>query len=143
MVPHEEYGIPISPFHDDMSRVPFYLHFQQHPLLHYDDTHLHGCTYDVHLSHLETRDFPCSLHSPFDIGGISSHTWVKIYMIEEHYCWQQHTLLFHDDIHIHGCIDETSLSHLKSSCFLFSLFGSDFCGGSSFTSWMKEHMDDY
>ena len=63
--------------------------------------------------------------------------------MKEHYCWKKHTLLFHDDIHIHECIDETSLSHLKSSCFLCSLFGSDFGGGSSFTSWMKEHMDDY
>ena len=57
--------------------------------------------------------------------------------------FQQHPLLHYDDIHIHGCSDETSLSHLKSSCFLCSLFGLDFGGGSSFTSWMKEHMDDY
>ena len=64
-------------------------------------------------------------------------------MIEEHYYWQQHPLLFHDDIHIHGCIDETSLSHLKFSCFICSLFGSYFSGGSPFTYWMKEHMDDY
>ena len=55
MVPHEEYGIYISPFDDEMIRGPYFLHFQQHPLLHYDDTHLHGCTYDVHLSHLETH----------------------------------------------------------------------------------------
>ena len=54
-----------------------------------------------------------------------------------------HPLLFHDDIHIHGCIDETTLSHLNSSCFLCSLFGSNFDGGYSFTSWMKEHMADY
>ena len=74
MVPHEEYGLPISPFDNDMTRVTYYLHFQQHPMLHYDD------------------------------------------------------------IHIHGCIDETSLSHLKSSCFICSLFGSDFGEGSSFTS---------
>ena len=64
-------------------------------------------------------------------------------MIGEHYCWKQHPLLFHHDIHIHGCIDDTSLGHLKSSCFLCSFFGSDFGGGSSFTSWMKEHMADY
>ena len=94
------------------------------------------------LEHLETRDFPCSFPSPFDVGGTSFHTWVKIYMIEEDYCWKQHTLLFHDDIHIHVCIDETSLSHLKSSCFLCSLFGSDFGRGSSFTSLMKENMVD-
>ena len=64
-------------------------------------------------------------------------------MIEENYSWQLHPLLFLDDIHIHGGIDETSLSHLKSPCFLGSLFGLDFGGGSSFTSWMKEQMDDY
>ena len=122
MVPHEEYGIPISPFDDGMSRVPSYLHFQKHPLLHYDDTHLHGCTYDVHLSHLETCDFPCSLHSPFDVGGTSSHTWMKRYMIKEHYYWNN-PFLFHDDIHIHGFTDENYLSHLKSSCLLFSLVG--------------------
>ena len=52
-------------------------------------------------------------------------------------------MLHYDDIHIHGCIDETSLSHLKSSCFLCSLLGSYFGGGSSFTTWMKEHMVDY
>ena len=32
---------------------------------------------------------------------------------------------------------------MKSSCFLCSLFGLDFGGGSSFTPWMKEHMADY
>ena len=68
---------------------------------------------------------------------------MKKYMIEENYHLQKHPLLSHDDIHIHGCIDETSLIHLKSSCVLFSLFGSDFGGDSSFTSWMKEHMADY
>ena len=112
-------------------------------MLHYDDKHLHGCTYGIHLSHSETHAFPCSLPSQFDVGGTSSHTWVNIYMIEGNYFRNQHTLLFHDDIHIHECIDDTSLSHLKSSCFLCSLFGSDFSGGSSFTYWMKEHMADY
>ena len=82
MVPYGECEIPISPFDDDMTRAQYYLHFKQHPLLHYDDTHLHGCTYGVHLSHLETHDFPCSFPSPFDVVGTSSHTWVKIYMIE-------------------------------------------------------------
>ena len=48
-----------------------------------------------------------------------------------------------DDIHIHGCNDETSLSHLKSSCFICSLFGSYFGGGFSFTSCMKEYMNNY
>ena len=83
MVPHEVYGIPLCPFNVDMARVPYYLHLQQHPLLHYND------------------------------------------------------------IHINGCSDEASLIHLKSSCFLFFLFGSYFGGGSSFTSWVKEHMDYY
>ena len=95
------------------------------------------------MSHLETCDFPCSFPSPFEVGGTSPHTWVKIYMIEEHYYWKQHPWNFHDDIHIHGCIDENYLSHLNSSCFLCSLFGSDFGGGSSFASWIKEHMADY
>ena len=72
MVPDEEYGIPIYPFDDDMTRVTSYLHLQQHPCLHYYYTHLHGCTYDVHLSHLETHDFHCSLLGPFDVGGNSS-----------------------------------------------------------------------
>ena len=69
MVPHEEYGLSISPFDYDMTREPYYLHLHQHPLLHYDDTHLHGCTYGIHLSHLETHDFPCSVSSPLDVGG--------------------------------------------------------------------------
>ena len=64
-------------------------------------------------------------------------------MIEEHYYCHKHPFLFHDDIHFHGCIDEASLRHLKSSCFICSLFGSYFGGGPSFTSWMKEHMADY
>ena len=37
IVPHEEYGIFISPFDDDMNGVSSYLHLQQNPLLHYDD----------------------------------------------------------------------------------------------------------
>ena len=48
-----------------------------------------------------------------------------------------------DDIHIHECIYETSLSHLNSSCFPCSLFCSDFGGGSPFTYWIREHTDDY
>ena len=143
MVPHEEYVLSISPFDDEMTREPYYLHFQKHTLLHYDDTHPHGCTYRIHLSHLETHDFPCSLPSPFDVRGTPSHTWMKRYVIEEHYCWKKHPLLFHVDIHMYGCADETSWSHLKPSCFLCSLFGSDFGGGSSSTSWMKEYMVDY
>ena len=58
IVPHEEYETYISNFYDEKIIDPYYLHFQQHPLLHYDDTHIHGCTYDVHLSHLQTHDFP-------------------------------------------------------------------------------------
>ena len=69
MVPHEECEIPITPFDDDMTRAPSYLHLQHHPLLHYVDRHLHGFTYDVHLSHLKTHDFPFYLLSPFDVGG--------------------------------------------------------------------------
>ena len=75
MVPHEEHGHSISPFKDGIIRAPYYLHFMHHPCLHYD----------VHLSHLETHDFPCSFPSLFEVGGTSSHTWVKSYMIEEHY----------------------------------------------------------
>ena len=68
---------------------------------------------------------------------------VIMFLIDEHYYWKQHSLLFHDDIHIHGCIYETSLRHWKSSCFICSLYGSYFGGGYSFTSWMKEKMADY
>ena len=64
-------------------------------------------------------------------------------MIEEHYYWKTNPLILHDEIHIHECIDETYLIHLKSLCFPCCLFCSDFCGGSPFTYWMKEHMDDY
>ena len=64
-------------------------------------------------------------------------------MIEEYYYWNQNPLMLHDDIHIHECIDETSLSHLKSSSFPCSLFCSYFGRGSLFTYWMKEHIDDY
>ena len=48
--------------------------------------------------------------------------------------------MLHDDIHIHECIDETSLSNLTFSYLMGSLFGLDFGGGSSFTSWIKEHV---
>ena len=64
-------------------------------------------------------------------------------MIEAHYYWQKHPLLFLYDMHVHGCINETCLSHLNPFCFLCSLFGLDFGGGSSFTPWIKEHMADY
>ena len=139
MVPHEKHGNSISPVDDGIIREPYYLHLQQHPFLHYDYTHLHGCTYDVHLSHLKTHGFSCSTLGSFDVGGTSSNTWVKRDMIEEHYYWQQNPLLFHDDIHIHGpCIDETSLIHLKSSCFLCSLIGSYFGGAYSTQSTQEQ-----
>ena len=83
MVPHEEYETYISPFDDDIIRAPFSLHLQQHILLHYDDAHLHGCTYYVHLSHLKTHDFPSSLVSRFEVGGTSSNTWANRYMIKK------------------------------------------------------------
>ena len=67
MVPHKEHGNSISPFDGRIIIEPYYLHLHKHPCLHYDYTHLQGCTYDVHLSHLETCDFPFSLHSPFDV----------------------------------------------------------------------------
>ena len=44
---------------------------------------------------------------------------------------------------IHGCMGDTSLSHLKSPYFSCSLFGSDFSGYSSFTYWIKEYMAEY
>ena len=138
MVPHQEYGTPIFNFYDDMVGAHYYLHFWNHPFLHYDDIHLHGCTYDVHFSHLETHDFACSFPSLFDVGGISSNTGVNRFMIGEHFCFQTHTLLYLYYSLIHGCMGETSLSHLKSPCFFFSLFGSYFGGRSSFTPWMRE-----
>ena len=87
MVPHEEYGTPRLNFYDDMVGEKSYSHFQHHPLLLYDDAHIHGCTYDMHLSHLKTRGFSCSTVGSFDVGGTSSDTWVKRDMIEENYYW--------------------------------------------------------
>ena len=55
MVPHEEYGTPRFIFYDDMVGAHSYSHLQQNPLLLYDDAHIHGCTYDMHLSHLKTH----------------------------------------------------------------------------------------
>ena len=48
MLPHEENGLYIYLFYDDMIREPYSLHLQHHTLLHYDDTNLHGCTYGIH-----------------------------------------------------------------------------------------------
>jgi len=79
MVPHEGYETPTSPFDDDMNRAPHYLHLQQNIFFPCDDTYLHGHTYDVHLSHLKTRDFPCSLLSSIDVGETSFTTWMKEY----------------------------------------------------------------
>ena len=87
MVPHEEYGNPRFIFCYDMVGAHYYLHFKQHPCLHYDYTHLHGCTYHVHLSHLKTHGFSCSTLGSFDVGGTSFDTWVKRDMIEENYYW--------------------------------------------------------
>ena len=97
----------------------------------------------MHLSHLKTRGLSCSTLGSFDVGGTSSSTGVNRFIIGEKFCFVPHTFLYLYDSIIHVCIDETSLSHLKSSCFPCSLFCSDFGGGSPFTYWMKEHMDDY
>ena len=95
----------------------FYSHLQQHPLLLYDDAHLHGCTYDMHLIHLKTHGFSYSTLGSFDVGGTSSNTGVNRFMTEEHFCCDPHTLLYSYYSLIHGCMGETSLSHLKSPCF--------------------------
>ena len=57
MVPHEEYGTPRFTFYDDIVGAHYYSYFHHHPLLLYDDAHLHGCTSDMHLSHLKTHGF--------------------------------------------------------------------------------------
>ena len=80
MVPHE-YGTPRFNFYDDMVGAHSYSHLQQHPLLLYDDAYLHGCTYDMHLSHLKTHGFSYSTLGSFDVGGTSSNTRVNILMI--------------------------------------------------------------
>ena len=117
MVPHEEYKTSISPFNYDMTIAPYYLYLHNHPLLPYDDAHLHGCTYDLHLSHLKAYGFSCSTLGSFDVGGTSSNTRVNRIMIGEHFCYQTHTLLYLYDSLIHGCMGENSLSHLKSHFF--------------------------
>jgi hypothetical protein len=130
MVPHEEHETTIFPIYDDIIGATYYLHFQQHSLLPYDETHLHRCNYDVHLSHLKTHDFPCSLLSSVDMGGTSSTTWVKRYMNGANYYWQHHPLLFLDNTHVHRCTNSTYVSPLKAYCFPCSLLGSHFSGGS-------------
>ena len=114
----------------------YYSHLQKHSLLLSDDAHLHECTYDMHLSHLKNHGFSCSTLGSFYVGGNSSNNGVNRFMIGEHFCLQPHTFLYIYDSLIHGCMGETSLSHLKSFCFSCSLFGSDFSGDYSFTSWM-------
>ena len=57
MVPREEYGTPRFTFYDGMVGAHYYSHLYKHPLLLYDDANLHGCTYDMHLSHLKTCVF--------------------------------------------------------------------------------------
>ena len=81
MVPHEEYETPILNFYDDMVGAHSYSHLQQNPLLLYDYAHLHGCTYDMHLSHLKTDGFCFSTLGSFDVGGTSSNTRVNRFMI--------------------------------------------------------------
>ena len=117
MVPHEEYETPIFTFYYDMVGEHYYSYLQQNPLLIYDDAHLHGCTYDMHLSHLKTHGFSCSTLGSFDVGGTSSNTGVNRFMIGEHFCFQPHTFLYLYDSLIHGCMGETPLRHLKSPCF--------------------------
>ena len=87
MVPHEEYGTPIFNFYDDMVGEHSYSNLQHHYLLLSDDAHLHGCKYDMHLSHLKTHGFYCSITlGLFDVGGTSSNTRVNILMIGENFC---------------------------------------------------------
>ena len=103
MVPHEEYGTPRFTFYNDMVGEHYYSHLHKHPLLLYDDSHLHGCTYDMHLSHLKTHGFSCSTLGSFDVGGNSSNTRVKRFMIGEKkfpatyfviYLWFSHSWMY-------------------------------------------------
>ena len=94
MVPHEEYGTLRFNFYDDMVGENSYSHFQQHPLLLYDDSHLHGCTYDMHFSHLKTHVFSFSTLGSFDVGRTSPNTRVNRIMIGEHFCFKQHNCLY-------------------------------------------------
>ena len=85
MVPHEEHGHSISPFDDGIIGGHYYSHLQEHSLLLSDVANLHGCTYDVHLSHLKTHGFSCSTLGSFDVGGTSSEIGVNRFMIGEHF----------------------------------------------------------
>ena len=83
MVPHEEYGTPRFIFYDDMVGEHSYSHWKKHSLLLYDVAYLHGCTYDMHLSHLKTHGFSYSTFGSLDVGGTSSNTRVNRFMIGE------------------------------------------------------------
>ena len=101
LVLYEEYETPT--LHDDpMMSYPHYILQHKYPLIPFDNFLIHGCTYNVQLSHLKTRDFPRSLLSLCDAKITSSNTWVKRYMIEAQYYWHKHPLLFIYDTHIHG-----------------------------------------
>ena len=126
MVPHEEYGTHRFNFYDDMVGENSYSYLQKYHLLLYDDAHLYGCTSDMHLSHLKTCGFFLSTLGSFNVGGTSSNTVVNRFVTREKFCFQPHTLLYIYDSLIHGCMGETSLSHLKSPCFFCSLSGSEF-----------------
>ena len=85
MVPHEEYGTPRFNFYDYMVGENSYSHLHQNSLLLSDDAHIHGCTYDMHLSHLKTHVFSCPTLRSFDVGGTSSNTRVNRFMMGEHF----------------------------------------------------------
>ena len=77
LVPHEEYETPRFNFYDDMVGVNYNSHLKKHRLLLYDYANIHGCTYDMHLSHLKTHGFSCSTLGFVDVGGNSSNTGVN------------------------------------------------------------------
>ena len=62
-----------------------YSNLQQNSLLLSNYAHLHGCTYDMHLSHLKSHGFSCSTLGSFDVGGTSSNIGVNRFMIGEHF----------------------------------------------------------
>ena len=130
-MPHEEYGTPRFNFYDEMVRSNYYSHFQKHPLLLYDDAHIHGCTSDIHLSHLKTHGFYCSTLGAFVVGGTSSKTRVNRVMIGEKFCFQPHTLLHYDYTDLHGCTYDVHLSHLETHDFPYSLPSLFYVGGTS------------
>ena len=131
LVAYEEYETPT--LHDDtMMRSLHYILKHKYPLITFDDFLIHGCTYDVHLSHLKTHDFACSLLSSCDVKITSSNAWVKKYMIGENFYWKKHPFLFLDDTHIQGCIYDT---HSSSFSLCNPLDGIIY----SSNVWVKEH----